>query len=577
MIEVAEVGTLDGVGHGTVLGGRYRLEERLQSSTSSAYWRAVDQTLERTVGVRVVGGPGAEDALDAARRAAVVEDGRLLRVLDVGTADVGGHHRDGDAAARHITYVVAEFVHARSVAALLQDDGPLPAAQVRTLVGEAAEALEHARAAGLHHRQITPESLLRTHDGKVKVAGLAVDAAAAGVEDEDDVTAARQDAVALVGVLYAGLTGRWPLPGNVRGLEAAPRVAGQAAPPGDLASGVPNDLDTLCAVTLGPHDDGPRTPGELAEELAPWGTVLAEHGVSAAGQRSAASTRPARPARRFPVRLAPEQEQEPEAAQVQPTPDEEHLSTGPGATAVAASGSDSDSDDRPPNAPLSFAQAIGIEEYADPPRGTGNTQKIIIAAIAAVMVIVLILAVRSLASIGGDGEQAAGGSTATVTESPTTATTSGPAPTSAPPAAEPPAIAGVSTLDPQGDDGENDETAPAAVDADPASAWESSTYKTADFGGLKDGVGLVVQLAKPALVSTVTVTANGSGGAFEVRTAPGAGLGGSNVVGTGSVTGQPVAVALNPPVETQFLIIWFTEVPSTDAGYRIELTQVQVQ
>src|SRR5690606_32210440 len=36
---------------------------------------------------------------------------------------------------------------------------------------------------------------------------------------------------------------------------------------------VPNDLDTLCAVTLGPHDDGPHSPGELVRELEPWGAV----------------------------------------------------------------------------------------------------------------------------------------------------------------------------------------------------------------------------------------------------------------------------------------------------------------
>src|SRR5690606_38180873 len=33
--------------------------------------------------------------------------------------------------------------------------------------------------------------------------------------------------------------------------------------------------DTLCAVTLGPHDDGPHSPAELVRELEPWGPIAA--------------------------------------------------------------------------------------------------------------------------------------------------------------------------------------------------------------------------------------------------------------------------------------------------------------
>ena len=38
---------------------------------------------------------------------------------------------------------------------------------------------------------------------------------------------------------------------------------------------MPNDLDTLCVVTLGPNDDGPHSPGELVRELEPWGEIRA--------------------------------------------------------------------------------------------------------------------------------------------------------------------------------------------------------------------------------------------------------------------------------------------------------------
>jgi hypothetical protein len=245
------------VGHGSVLAGRYRLEERIRTGPDGSSWRAVDETLDRQVTVQVLrpGHPYTDDVVDAARRAALVEDSRLVRVLDV-RQEAG------------ITYIVVERVPGRSLAELLAA-GPVPAETARRLVGEAAQALDRAGGRGLHHVRLTPHSLLVSPDGSVKVTGTAVDAAADGVEGDTATTASRMDAVGLVSVLYAALTSRWPGVHDA-GLPRAPRVAGRAVPPGDLVAGVPNDLDTLCAVTLGPHDDGPHTPAELAEQLAPW-------------------------------------------------------------------------------------------------------------------------------------------------------------------------------------------------------------------------------------------------------------------------------------------------------------------
>src|SRR5690606_27401650 len=53
----------------------------------------------------------------------------------------------------------------------------------------------------------------------------------------------------------------------------APHVEGFPLPPAELAPGVPNDLDTLCTVTLGANDDGPHSPAELVRELEPWAEV----------------------------------------------------------------------------------------------------------------------------------------------------------------------------------------------------------------------------------------------------------------------------------------------------------------
>ena len=219
-------------------------------------WRALDQTLARPVSVRVLrpGHPFAADVIDAARRAALVEDARLVRVVDVGT--------DGDMA-----FVVTELLEGETLAKLLER-APLPPPVVRRIVGEAAQGLARADNRGLHHLRLTPRSVLVRPDGAVKVVGVAVEAAAAGLEPHHAGTARRTDAVALVALVYAGLTGRWPLVDP--GFPPAPRSPYGPVPPADLVRDVPNDLDTLCAVTLGMHDDGPQSPEELATQLAPW-------------------------------------------------------------------------------------------------------------------------------------------------------------------------------------------------------------------------------------------------------------------------------------------------------------------
>jgi hypothetical protein len=242
---------------GTVLAGRYRLEERLQSNADGALWRAVDGTLDRQVSIRVMppAHPFAADVADAARRAALIDDARLVRVLDVGS--------DGD-----VGFVVSEDVDGDSLAALVERS-PLSPPVVRRIIGEVAQGLDAAAARGLHHLCLTPRSVIVCRDGSVKINGTAVDAAAAGMEPAHAATATRDDAIGLVGLLYSGLTGRWPL-GNT-GFPPAPRgEGGGPVPPADLVRGIPNDLDTLCVVTLSGSDDGPRSPAELVKELAPW-------------------------------------------------------------------------------------------------------------------------------------------------------------------------------------------------------------------------------------------------------------------------------------------------------------------
>ena len=264
---------MHGVGPRSTLGGRYVLARRLQEHSRYERWLAHDQTLQRDVVLLCfpVQGANSAAALDAARRAAGIDEPRLVRVLDVG--------RDGETAV-----VVEEPLTTGLDLVDLLDGGPVPAGETRRMIGEAATALERARVRGLHHGVLGPRSLVRLDDGAVKVRGLAVEGALLGLDDVGGGQASRDDAVGLVALAYAALTGHWPLTNPVGphdGLPAAPEVVGGIVTASEITAGVPADLDTITRLTLGrtpasagpgtaQEARGPLTPGDLARQIAPW-------------------------------------------------------------------------------------------------------------------------------------------------------------------------------------------------------------------------------------------------------------------------------------------------------------------
>ncbi len=259
-------GTAPTLDQGTLLSGRYHLDHELTPVLPvTALWHGRDEILEREVRALVLPsttGASAE-TLDAARRAALVDDPRLERVLDVGAHD--GH-----------AFVVTDVAGGPSLAELATS-GPMAPEQARAVVGEVASALEAARRRGVHHLVLLPSAVHVTADGQVRLGGLGVAAAYLGV-DHDPLSAARVDTLGLVRLLYLALTGTWPEPDDgpelARQVPAAELAGDVPVPPSSLRDDVPADLDALCVRTFA--GEGPRTPSELIRELAPWRDINVE-------------------------------------------------------------------------------------------------------------------------------------------------------------------------------------------------------------------------------------------------------------------------------------------------------------
>ncbi|MFE5307353.1 hypothetical protein [Isoptericola sp. NPDC056605] len=261
---------------GTVMVDRYRLVQLAATDLAAAEaWEAHDQILDRPVRVTFVDGPYASAALDAARRAALVADPRLSRVLDVGSTDLGAGQR---------SYIISEPYRGSSLTEVVSG-GLVDAQQARAVVGEAAAALEAAGQRGVHHLALRPEAV-RVDGHRVVVTGLGIDAALAGVDGgRDHITgagAAAADARDLVALAYYALTARWPgdsldepwiAPDAVRPLPAQRDEHG-VVPVSTLVPHVDPELDSLVRRTFGSDSpDAPATPGDVVAALAPWGEV----------------------------------------------------------------------------------------------------------------------------------------------------------------------------------------------------------------------------------------------------------------------------------------------------------------
>lgn len=128
--------------------------------------------------------------------------------------------------------------------------------------------------------------------------------------------------------------------------------------------------------------------------------------------------------------------------------------------------------------------------------------------------------------------------------------------------------ASVATFDPFGDGGENDSTAPYAVDGDPSTAWRSENY----FDGSlhKQGVGLVFDLGERRAVTAFRLIAPNAGYVFHTAVGddPESLLGevGSPNVAESDTRGDLAG-------EGRYVLVWITTVVPAGDGIRAEIAE----
>jgi serine/threonine-protein kinase len=241
---------------GMHLSGRYRLDAQIGSGGMSTVYRALDQTLERRVAIKLMHSEIASDSdqLESFRREARAV-AQLSHPHIVGVIDAG--EDEGR------PYIVFEYVEGETLKQRIRRMGRLPMDEAIAYAIEIARALGCAHQRYIVHRDVKPQNVLIDAEGSAKVTdfgiartleedGLTADGRVLGTTDYvspeqalgHDVNG-QSDIYSLGVVLYEMLTGEVPFHGENQ-VSVAMKHVREELP--DLQSRRPEASATLAAV-----------------------------------------------------------------------------------------------------------------------------------------------------------------------------------------------------------------------------------------------------------------------------------------------------------------------------------------
>lgn len=254
--------------------GAYKILERLGSGAVGVVYKAVQAGLEREVALKVLNPKSATPLTVASFKREAVAAGRLSHPNLVQVYEIG--HDQG------LQFFSMELVTGGTLEQKLAKDGPMHWPEALGAVRDCAEALAFAQEHHLVHRDVKPENLMLTRDGRAKLADLGMAATRGMLESESAGGSPhfmapecvggqvdhRTDLYALGCTAYRLLTGDTPFHGeNVKDILRAHRD--QPAPSArELVPDVPAEVDALILALMAKDpEQRPVDAREVADEI----------------------------------------------------------------------------------------------------------------------------------------------------------------------------------------------------------------------------------------------------------------------------------------------------------------------
>ncbi|MFE4367261.1 protein kinase [Streptomyces sp. NPDC056835] len=246
----------DGTPEGRLLAGRYRLGGVLGRGGMGTVWRALDETLGRTVAVKELRFPSSIDE-DEKRRLitrTLREAKAIARIRNSGAVTVYDVVDEDDR-----PWIVMELVEGKSLAEAVREDGlltPRRAAEVGLAI---LDVLRSAHREGILHRDVKPSNVLIAEDGRVVLTDFGI----AQVEGDPSVTSTGMLVGAPSYISPERARGHKPGPAaDLWSLGGLLYASVEGCPPYDKGSAIA----TLTAVMTEPLDP-PKNAGPLEEVI----------------------------------------------------------------------------------------------------------------------------------------------------------------------------------------------------------------------------------------------------------------------------------------------------------------------
>ncbi|MCD6496863.1 MAG: serine/threonine protein kinase [Deltaproteobacteria bacterium] len=157
--------------------GPYRLIECLGSGGMAVIYKSVQDTLDRTVALKVLR-PAVAGEEQFARRFQI-EAKTLGELQQENVVQIYDHRVD-----LGLQYMVMEYIDGLDLFAIMDQCAPMPAEVVAVIALHVARALEHVHYRGIVHRDIKPANVMLSYSGVAKLMDFGI----AKTEDEESLT-----------------------------------------------------------------------------------------------------------------------------------------------------------------------------------------------------------------------------------------------------------------------------------------------------------------------------------------------------------------------------------------------------
>ena len=262
---------------GSFIADRYEILEKIGAGGMSDVYKAKDQVLGRFVAVKILKPEFAEDVNfvtkfhTEAQSAAGLQHPNIVNIYDVGSEE-------------HMHFIVMEYVEGITLKTYIEKKGQLNFKEAISIAIQVARGIEAAHNNNIVHRDIKPQNIMISHEGKVKVTDFGIARAATSNTIHSDVMGSvhytspeqarngfvdgKSDIYSLGIVMYEMVTGRVPFDGDTTVSIAIQHLQEEMVAPSVYAPDVPVSLEKIILkCTQKSQDRRYATMGDLLVDL----------------------------------------------------------------------------------------------------------------------------------------------------------------------------------------------------------------------------------------------------------------------------------------------------------------------